>query len=52
MNKSYESEACEDWRNTDAYREYEKKTKNDTKEKWTEATEGLLAIDIYCNFTR
>ena len=42
--KSYETEAREHWGNTDAYREHEKKTKNYTKEKWAEATDGLMAI--------
>ena len=42
--KSYETEARSLWGNTDAYREHEQKTKNYTKEKWTEANEGLLAI--------
>ena len=42
--KNYETEVRERWGNTDAYREHEKKTKNYTKEKWTEANEGLMAI--------
>ena len=42
--KSYETEARERWGNTDAYREHEKKTKNYTKEKWAEASDGLMAI--------
>ena len=42
--KSYETEARERWGDTDAYREHEQKTKNYTKEKWTEANEGLMAI--------
>ncbi|MBE6682897.1 MAG: hypothetical protein E7595_01955 [Ruminococcaceae bacterium] len=42
--KSYETEARERWGNTDAYREHEQKTKNYTKEKWTEANGGLMAI--------
>ena len=44
MNKNYENEARTRWGNTDAYREHEKKTKNYTKEKWTEANDGLMAI--------
>ena len=40
----YETEACECWGNTDAYREHEEKTKNYTKEKWAEANDGLMAI--------
>ena len=42
--KNYEIEARSRWGNTDAYREYEQKTKNYTKEKWAEATDGLMAI--------
>ena len=42
--KSYETKARERWGNTDAYREHEQKTKNYTKEKWTEANAGLMAI--------
>ena len=41
---NYETEARSRWGNTDAYREHEQKTKNYTKEKWTEANEGLMAI--------
>ena len=44
MNKYYKSEARSRWGATDAYREHEQKTKNYTKEKWTEATDGLMAI--------
>ena len=42
--KSYETEARFRWGNTDAYREYEQKTKNYTKEQWAEANDGLMAI--------
>ena len=42
--KNYETEARERYGNTDAYREHEQKTKNYTKEKWSEANEGLMAI--------
>ena len=42
--KNYEAEARSRWGNTDAYREHEQKTKNYTKEKWTEANDGLLAV--------
>ena len=42
--KNYETEARERWGNTDAYREHEQKTRNYTKEKWTEANDGLIAI--------
>ena len=40
----YEIETRDRWGNTDAYREHEKKTKNYSKEKWTEANDGLMAI--------
>ena len=43
MNK-YSTEARERWGDTSAYREHEKKRKNYTKEKWTEANDGLMAI--------
>ena len=42
--KNYETEARSRWGNTDAYREHEQKTKNYTKEKWAEASDGLMAI--------
>ena len=42
--KSYETEARERYGNTAAYREHEQKTKNYTKERWAEATDGLMAI--------
>jgi len=42
--KNYETEARSRWGNTDAYREHEQKTKNYTKEKWTEASDGIIAI--------
>ena len=42
--KNYETEACERWGDTDAYREHEEKTKHYTKEKWAEANDGLMAI--------
>ena len=42
--KNYETEARERWGNTDAYREHEQKTKDYSKEKWTEANEGLMVI--------
>lgn len=43
-NVDYSTETRERWGNTDAYREHEKKTKNYTKEKWTEINGGLMAI--------
>ena len=42
--KNYQDEICSRWGATDAYREHEQKTKNYTKEKWAEATDGLMAI--------
>ena len=42
--KIYDNEARSRWGDTDAYREHEQKTKNYTKEKWTEANDGLMAI--------
>ena len=42
--KSHSTEARERWGNTDAYREHEQKTKNYTKEKWTEANDGLMEV--------
>ena len=42
--KSYETEVRERYGNTTAYREHEKKTKNYSKEKWTEINDGLMAI--------
>ena len=44
MNQDFENEARSRWGNTDAYREYEQKTKNYSKEKWAEANDGLMAI--------
>jgi hypothetical protein len=42
--KNYENEARERWGDTAAYREHERKTKNYTKEDWTQANDGLMAI--------
>jgi hypothetical protein len=44
LNTKYETEVYSRWGNTDAFREHEQKTKNYTKEKWTEANDGLMAI--------
>ena len=41
---NYESEARSRWGTTAAYREHEQKTKNYTKEKWSEANDGMMAI--------
>ena len=41
---NYEVEARERYGNTVVYREHEQKTKNYTKEKWTEANDGMMAI--------
>ena len=40
----YNAEARSRWCDTDSYREHEQKTKNYTKEKWTEANDGLMTI--------
>ena len=42
--KNYENEARERWGDTAEYREHEQKTKNYTKEDWTGANDGLMAI--------
>ena len=42
--KNYDSEVRSLYGNIEAYREYEKKTKNYTKEKYAEANDGLMAI--------
>ena len=42
--KNYENEARSRWGNTDAYREHEQKTKNYAKEKWAEASDGIMSI--------
>ena len=42
--KGYEPESRLRYGNTAAYREYEQKTKNYTKDKWAEANDGLMAI--------
>ena len=44
MNEKNISEARERWGDTSAYHEHEQKTKNYTKEKWSEANDGLMAI--------
>ena len=41
---NYEDEARERYSGTAAYREYAGKTKNYTKEKWTDVNDGLMAI--------
>lgn len=43
MNR-YENEDRERYGNTAAYKEHEQKTKNYSKEKWAEASDGLMAI--------
>ena len=42
--KNYETEARERYGGTAAYREHEQKTKNYTKEKWSEANDGMMLI--------
>ena len=44
MNNKYPSESRKRWGNTDAYREHEQKTKNYAKEKWAEASDGMMEI--------
>ena len=44
IDNNYESEARERYGGIAAYREYEQKTKNYTKQKWTEANDGMMAI--------
>ena len=44
MNEKNISETRERWGDTSAYHEHEQKTKNYTKEKWSEANDGLMAI--------
>ena len=44
MSNAYDTEARGCWGNTDAFREHERKTKNYTKEKWTEANDGMKTI--------
>ena len=44
MSNKYGLEARERWGETVAYREHEQKTKNYTKEKWAEASDGLVVI--------
>ena len=46
MDNNYKAEARSRWGATDAYREHEQKMKNYTKEKWTEANDGLMAIFV------
>ena len=40
----YKTEVCERWGDTSAYREHQEKTKHYTKEKWTEANDGMMAV--------
>ena len=42
--KSFDKEVRSRWGDTDAFFEYEQKTKNYTKEKWAEVNDGLMAI--------
>ena len=44
MKYNYLREVRKHYGDTLAYREYEQKTKNYTKEKWAEVNEGLMAI--------
>lgn len=42
--KNYETEARTRWGTTPAYREHDQKTKNYTKEQWSQANDALMAI--------
>ena len=42
--KDYFNETRERWGDTSAYRDHEQKTRNYTKEKWSEANDGLMVI--------
>ena len=44
IGMSKKNEARERWGDTSAYREHQEKTKHYTKEKWTEANDGMMAI--------
>ena len=44
MKNNYSTEVLERWSGTDVYHEHEQKTKNYTKEKWAEASDGLMMI--------
>ena len=44
MSNKYEAEARERWGDTEAYCEHKQKTKGYTKERWSEANDGLMAI--------
>ena len=39
--EKYKSEVKERWGNTDAYKDYEEKTKNHSKQKWNDLAEGM-----------
>ena len=44
MKNNYSTEVLERWSGTDVYHEHEQKTKNYTKEKRAEASDGLMMI--------
>ena len=44
MNSKYKNEVEKRWGNTNTYQEYNRKTKNYTKEKWNEINIGLNKI--------
>ena len=46
MDNNCKTEARERWGNTDAYCEHEQKTKTYTKEKWAEASDGMMEIFV------
>lgn len=43
-SNSYEEEIKEKWGNTEAYKEYEQRMANCSKDRWQEITDGLLVI--------
>ena len=42
--QNYDIEVKERFSNTDAYKEYEQKTADYTKDKWQDVTDGLMAV--------
>ena len=42
--QNYEIEVKERFGNTDAYKKYEQKTADYTKDKWQDVTDGLMAV--------
>lgn len=46
MNNKYNDEVQNQWKNTDAYKEYLEKTKNYSSNKWNSVNEGLNDIFV------